>query len=168
MRVPLSTLAAAALLTGLVATTGAAAPSFVGSFRDWNVYTVDQNGQTICYIASVPKKQDGNWNNRGDPALLVTRLPNGSADEVSVQPGYSFKPESTVEVKIGGRSWELFTQGEHAWATTSEDDQALVAAMKAGSDLTVRGTSTRDTFSLDTFSLLGFTAAHQAMVQACQ
>ena len=40
--------------------------------------------------------------------------------------------------------------------------------MKAGSDLTVRGTSTRDTFSLDTFSLLGFTAAHQAMVQACQ
>jgi hypothetical protein len=32
----------------------------------------------------------------------------------------------------------------------------------------VRGTSTRRTYSLDTYSLLGFTAAYEAMVNACR
>jgi hypothetical protein len=32
----------------------------------------------------------------------------------------------------------------------------------------VRGTSVKGTFSLDTYSLLGFTAAYQAMVDACR
>jgi hypothetical protein len=31
----------------------------------------------------------------------------------------------------------------------------------------VRGTSTKGTYSLDTYSLLGFTAAYQAMTDAC-
>ena len=39
--------------------------------------------------------------------------------------------------------------------------------MKRGTDMTVRGTSTRNTFSLDTYSLLGFTAAYDAMIEAC-
>jgi hypothetical protein len=33
--------------------------------------------------------------------------------------------------------------------------------------MTVRGTSVRNTFSLDTYSLLGFTAAYDAMIEAC-
>ena len=33
--------------------------------------------------------------------------------------------------------------------------------------MTVRGTSTRDTYSLDTYSLSGFTAAYEAMRDAC-
>jgi hypothetical protein len=33
--------------------------------------------------------------------------------------------------------------------------------------MTVRGTSTLSTYSLDTYSLLGFTAAYDAMVEAC-
>ena len=40
--------------------------------------------------------------------------------------------------------------------------------MKGGNDMTVRGTSTRSTYSLDTYSLLGFTAAYEAMVAACR
>ena len=44
----------------------------------------------------------------------------------------------------------------------------MIAAMKRGSQLKVRGTSTRDTYSLDTYSLLGFTAAYNAMLNACK
>ena len=47
------------------------------------------------------------------------------------------------------------------------DDRALVEAMKRGSSMTVRGTSTRGTYSLDTYSLKGFTAAIEAMRDAC-
>jgi hypothetical protein len=34
--------------------------------------------------------------------------------------------------------------------------------------MTVRGTSAKGTFSVDTYSLLGFTAAYQAMTDACR
>ena len=39
--------------------------------------------------------------------------------------------------------------------------------MRRGVDMTVRGTSTKNTYSLDTYSLLGFTAAYEAMQEAC-
>jgi len=39
--------------------------------------------------------------------------------------------------------------------------------MKRGSKLTVRGTSRKDTYSLDTYSLKGFTKTHKAIVKAC-
>jgi hypothetical protein len=39
--------------------------------------------------------------------------------------------------------------------------------MKRGTDMTVRGTSVKNTYSLDTYSLLGFTAAYKAMIDAC-
>jgi hypothetical protein len=89
-------------------------------------------------------------------------------DEVSVQPGYSYREGSEVEVTIGGREFSLFTRGEHAWTKSEDADQTLIAAMKGGNDMTVRGTSTRGTYSLDTYSLLGFTAAYEAMVAACR
>lgn len=143
-------------------------PKFIASHRDWTVYEVDDPKGKICYIASEPTKQDGNYSRRGNPAVLVARLPGEPVSEqVSVQPGYAYRRGSTVEVSIEGREFELFTQGEHAWARTDADDQALIEAMRRGVSMTIRGTSVRDTFSLDTYSLNGFTAAYQAMRDAC-
>jgi Invasion associated locus B (IalB) protein len=160
----------AVLLTSVLSG-GAAAqtPEFLGSHRDWNVYAFTENGNKICYMASEPKKQDGDYTRRGDPALLVTRRPGSPAvDEVSVQPGYSYLEGSEVEVNVGRRKFMLFTHGEHAWTTSEQADRELINAMKAGSDMTVRGTSAKRTYSLDTYSLLGFTAAYNAMVDACK
>ena len=146
----------------------AATPGLVGSFQDWNVYALDQGSGRLCYAASEPKKQDGNYKRRGPAAVIVARLPGESGTEqVSVQPGYSYKEGSNVRVTVDGQEFSLFTKGEHAWTNSSKEDAALIAAMQAGKDLTVRGTSTRDTWSLDTYSLLGFTAAHKAMRDAC-
>ena len=143
-------------------------PEFLGSHRDWNVYAFTEDSQKICYMASEPKKQEGDYTRRGNPAVLVTRRPGSPAvDEVSVQPGYSYLEGSEVEVDIGGRKFMLFTRGEHAWTKSQEADQTLINAMKRGSNMTVRGTSVKRTYSLDTYSLLGFTAAYQAMVEAC-
>lgn len=146
----------------------AQAPQFLGSFKDWNVYAFDEDGQKICYMASEPKKQDGNYERRGSPAVLVTRRPGPEvADEVSVQPGYNYLDGSDVEVQVDSRQFLLFTRGEHAWTKSKDEDQNLIGAMKRGRDMTVKGTSTRSTFSLDTYSLLGFTKAYSAMLQAC-
>jgi len=163
-----------ALVAGLVGMLGlgaeaiAQAPQFLGNFRDWHLYAYDDASGRICYIASKPTEEAGNWNRRGPAAVLVSRLPVPDASEqVSVQPGYTFKSGSTVAVKIGNREWQLFTQGEHAWANTDDEDRAIIQAMQAGVDMTVRGTSQLDTYSLDTYSLLGFTAAFEAMRDAC-
>ena len=143
-------------------------PQFVGSHRDWNVYKFRDADETICYIASEPKKQEGNYTRRGNPAVLVTRRPGARVlYEVSVQPGYDYLDGSDVEIQIDRRRFLLFTRGEHAWAPKEEDDRNLISAMRRGVDMTVRGTSTKNTYSLDTYSLLGFTAAYEAMQEAC-
>lgn len=164
------------LIIGLLATAavGVAAaqdtpvPDYVGTYRDWNVYKFEDGDATICYMASEPKKQEGNYTRRGNPAVLVTRRPAPRVvDEVSVQPGYSYLDGSDVEIQIDRRKFLLFTKGEHAWARTEEDDKKLISAMRRGVNMTVRGTSIKSTYSLDTYSLLGFTAAYEAMVGAC-
>ena len=73
-----------------------------------------------------------------------------------------------MEAKVDGRPFKLFTEGEHAWTRTNDEDRALIGAMKAGASMTVRGTSVRNTYSMDSFSLSGFTAAMDAMRAACQ
>ncbi|HLT03123.1 MAG TPA: invasion associated locus B family protein [Geminicoccaceae bacterium] len=159
----------ALLLTPVLSHAAAAqTPEFLGTHRDWNVYAFTEDNQKICYIASEPKKQEGDYTRRGNPAVLVTRRPGSPAvDEVSVQPGYSYLEGSEVKVDVDGRDFMLFTRGEHAWTKSQEADRALINAMKRGVDMTVRGTSTKKTYSLDTYSLLGFTAAYEAMVNAC-
>ncbi|HEX6142338.1 MAG TPA: invasion associated locus B family protein [Geminicoccaceae bacterium] len=144
-------------------------PEYLGTHRDWNVYRFVDGDQVICYMASEPKKQEGNYQRRGNPAVLVTRRPSPRVvDEVSVQPGYSYQSGSEVEVEVdGGRKFLMFTRGEHAWTKSEDADKQLISAMRRGTDMTVRGTSVKNTFSLDTYSLLGFTAAYEAMVDAC-
>ncbi|MFO1120388.1 MAG: invasion associated locus B family protein [Rhodospirillales bacterium] len=46
-------------------------------------------------------------------------------------------------------------------------DRAIVAAMKAGKAMIVRGTSARGTLTTDTYSLSGFSAALAAIDKAC-
>ena len=150
------------------AQTAAAAPKQISAHRDWSVYEVTDSRGRICYIASEPTAQSGNYSRRDPPAVLVARLPGTPAsEEVSVQPGYAYRKNSSVDVKVDGRPFKMFTDGEHAWTRTNDEDRTLIAAMKGGVSMTVRGTSIRDTYSLDTYSLSGFTAAYDAMRAAC-
>jgi hypothetical protein len=149
-------------------TAAAQTPTRLSTHRDWTVYEVNNDTGKLCYIASEPSAQEGNYRRRDNPAVLVARLPGSPpSEQVSVQPGYTYRSGSTVDVKIEGTTFELFTQGEHAWTQTDAEDRSLIDAMRRGVTMTVRGTSTRDTFSLDTYSLNGFTAAFEAMRNAC-
>jgi hypothetical protein len=160
---------AALLATALAAPAGAASPRFVGTFQDWNVYTVDNQNGVLCYAASEPRKEEGNYTRRGSPAVIVAKLPGDPPNEqVSAQPGYSFKTGTDAEVTVDDRSFRMFTRGEHAWTSTSAEDEAMIEAMKKGREMKVRGTSIKDTWSLDTYSLSGFTAAYNAMLDACK
>ena len=161
---------AVGLLAALASVSPAAAqtPKFVSTHRDWTLYQVDGDKGRVCYVASEPTKQEGDYKKRGNPAVLVARLPGDPpSEQVSVQLGYGYKKGSEAEVAIGKQKFTLFTQGEHAWARTDADDKSLIGAMRKGDTMVIKGTSTKDTTSTDTYSLAGFAPAYEAMREAC-
>lgn len=161
----------AALVAGLpLFASMAAEQRTIERFRAWTLYEYDDGATRLCYIASEPSASDGNYARRGPPAVLVTRLPaEPDSDEVSVQPGYPYLSDSRVAVAVdGSEKFTMFTQGEYAWTDGRSADAALIAAMKRGREMTVRGTSQKNTWSEDTYSLLGFTAAYNALQRTCQ
>ena len=87
--------------------------------------------------------------------------------EVSFTGGYPFAEGSTVSMQIGSSTFELFTDGEMAWAASEQDDQRIVTAMKRGAEAVLTARSSRGTQTQDTFSLLGFTAAVEDAEARC-
>ncbi|MEM6408399.1 MAG: invasion associated locus B family protein [Pseudomonadota bacterium] len=144
----------------------------VNAERDWSVF-VEEN-PTQCWVVSSPKEtvntRDGRVVavNRGDILMFVSYWPNsGKMGEVSFTGGYPFGDGSTVTVEIGGTRFEMFTNGETAWAASADDDNKIITAMKRGADATVSGVSSRGTNTRDKFSLLGFTAALEDAEKRC-
>lgn len=138
---------------------------------DWNVFAEENPKE--CWGVTVPKEtvntRDGQPVSvrRGDILLFVTYRP-GAAGEVSFTGGYPFAEGSTVSVDVDGNAFELFTDGEWAWPATPEQDAALLAAMKAGTQATLSARSGKGTQTKDTFSLRGFTAAMTEAEARCK
>lgn len=162
--------ASAALLSWLLLAGPTAAETIerISDHKAWSAFRYKEDGETICYMASTPKKAEGDYNSRGDIFAIVTHRPaSNRVGEISINAGYSYKKESSVRLKIGSKSWDLFTDGTSAWAPTAREDKAIVKAMRAGSSMVVKGTSARGTLTTDTYSLLGFTKALGAINKAC-
>jgi len=140
----------------------------IGRFGDWEAYTRGGKDDRFCYIVSKPKEASLR-SRRGDIFLLIWHRPaKKEFDVVQVDAGYSFKKETEVEVKVGGDEWQLFTRDGNAWTYRGEDDSSIVQAMRKGSRLTVKGTSSRNNPTTDSYSLKGVTAAHRAIDKACR
>lgn len=147
------------------------APSsgFIDNFDDWSAFNEKENGKPLCYMASLPKKLEGDYSQRGDTYVMITHRPaEKTVGEVSVRAGYAYKEGSEVEVRIdSNQPFKLFTDQGFAWTRDAKTDQAIVTSMKAGSTLIVVGASGRGTLTTDTYSLKGFTAAYEAIAKAC-
>lgn len=151
-----------------VGATAAAADKVLGLYGDWGAQTFTEGKNTGCSMWSQPTKGEGSYKQRGAVYAYVTHRPwDKRLNEVSFAAGYAYKKDSTVEVKIGGEKFTLFTDGETAWSRSPKDDKQLVDAMRRGSDMTVVGTSSRGTKTTDTYSLMGFTKAYEAIGKAC-
>jgi hypothetical protein len=136
----------------------------VNAETNWSVFVEDD--PTQCWVVSTPQQtvntRDGRVVavNRGEILMYVSYWPaQEKRGEVSFASGYPFAEGSTVTLAIGTTTFELFTDGEMAWAASEQDDARLITAMKRGSDAVLTARSSRGTQTQDTFSLLGFTAA---------
>jgi hypothetical protein len=142
---------------------------------DWTVF-VEENPKQ-CWVVSPPipgrtrNTQDGRVVavNRGDIYMFVSFWPESEQlGEVSFMGGYPFADGSSVALTVGDSEFELFTDGDIAWAASPEDDRRIATAMKRGVEATVVGLSSRGTTTSDTFSLMGFTAAYEDALKRCE
>ncbi|MEM6895891.1 MAG: invasion associated locus B family protein [Pseudomonadota bacterium] len=159
---------------------GATSPAFaqetstnrVAGNTDWSVFA--DSDPTECWGVSAPKEtvntRDGRVvaARRGEILLMVFYRPSAQVTgQLNFTGGYPFASGSTVNLNIDGTEFELFTEGEWAWAASPGEDARIVTAMKRGSQAVVTGRSSRGTTTQDTFSLLGFTAAVEDAEQRC-
>ena len=171
--IPLQRLGAIALLITSFGVGPVAAqssdPELLGEFNDWAAYTYKAADTKVCYISSRPKASEPK-NAKRDPAfLLVTHMPGRKVrGEISTIIGYPFKKDSTAKLTIDTAEFELFTNADGAWADTTATEKKIVAAMKAGKALKVKGTSWRGTETEDSYSLSGISAALAAIDKACK
>jgi invasion protein IalB len=143
-------------------------PKPIGRYGAWQALTFEESGNIACYIISEPAKSEGKYNTRGKVYALITHRPTSKQLNVlTIIAGYTYKDKSDVTIQIGEEKFSLFTDQGTAWAPDAETDQKLVEAMKGGSDMIVRGISSRDTETTDTYSLQGFTKAYNAIGEAC-
>ncbi len=145
-------------------------PVELGEYGDWTAYSYKEGKNTVCYMASTPKKDEGNYKKRGDIYAVVTHRPaDKSYNVTNFVAGYKYKKGSNVTVKIGTTTFHnLFTNDENAWAPDTATDKKLVEAMKRGEKMIVEGTSFRGTKTKDTYSLAGFSRAYQAISAKCK
>ncbi len=145
-------------------------PVSMGTFEDWESFSYQDQGKPVCYIYSTPKKTESLKKVKRDPVyFLVTNYPGRKIKgQVSTIIGYPFKESSVVTVKVDDASFELYTNGDAAWAATPEVEAAIVKAMKTGKIFTVTGTSWKGTETTDSYSLAGISKALDKIDSSCK
>ena len=143
------------------------AQTLINNFKDWSAFSVIKGKSKICYIASVPKKETGEYTARGNTYILVTHRPDEKKRDIfELRAGYIFKKDSEAVLNIDGQIIKLYTDRGTAWA---EDDiePKILKLMIRGKSMKVTGFLKRGTKTEDFYSLIGFTSAYNAISKAC-
>ena len=161
----------ATAITALFVLTAAAAaqsPTRIKQFDAWGAYSYNSGNSKVCYVLSVPTAKNPANVNHGDIFFLVSQRPGQNISyEPQAMMGYPLKEASKVEVDVDGRKFSLFTRGNSAWVENAAEEPQLVAAMRAGSAMTVKAVSRRGTETSYSYSLKGVTAALN-QINSCQ
>ena len=164
IKMALST-AALVLLTASAAQ--AVTAKSLGQFSDWSAATYGQGDTQRCFIMSKPSTEEPSDLRHGEVFFFMQTSDGDSDTESSFQTGYDFARNSIVTVTIGDDSFRMLTEGNNAWLDQLEREPALLAAMRAGSSMTLEARSARGNVTTYSFSLAGVTAASR-MMQRCQ
>ena len=130
----------------------------------WNYVTESD----YCFIGSLPIKSDiPEGKKRGETYILVYRINKNPDAIVQIEAGYPYDQNKIVEVIID-KSLHKFSSEEGTPETAWTDkDKEVIYAMKKGIELTIFGISARGTKTTDTYTLNGFTAAYNKLINDC-
>ncbi len=143
-------------------------PNTIGDYQAWSAATFADDDTPTCYAVSTPIESTPQNVRRGEIYVMVSRRSSERTDELILASGYPFKPGTAASVSIGTSKFALTTGNEFAWMRVGDGVAPLVKAMMGGQQMIVAGVSARGTQTTDKYSLLGFTAAYQAIVKSCK
>jgi hypothetical protein len=154
-----------ALMIALCATPAAAqSVQALGEFRDWNAYSAADGTGQVCFAMSKPTDVSPAVDGYTQAYLYLTNRPTeGVSNEVNLVAGFNFAPDQPATLTVSGKSFALFTQRDAAWLLDSTQNDDLAGALRAGSTVTIEGTSEKGILVTETFSLSGATAASRAI-----
>ena len=100
--------------------------------------------------------------------FVASRPGENVRNEVSVMIGYPFKAGADATVEVGTAKFAMNTQSDGAWIKNVAEEARLIDIMRKGSELTVTGTSSKGTQSVDRYSLKGLSQALDRTSQECK
>ncbi|MBM3619820.1 MAG: hypothetical protein FJX20_03935 [Alphaproteobacteria bacterium] len=145
-------------------------PRQIAAIVQWRALAAGPPDNPVCYVTHQPGAVLQAGQRVGPrPMLMVAWRPaKASANVVTVFAAYRFKAGSEAILEFSPRlSYKLFTNRDTAWATSAEDDAAIVEGMRGAQFVVVRGTNEAGAPMADTYSLIGFTAAAASAIQTC-
>ena len=140
----------------------------IGKFKDWESFTLLQNGNKICFAQSIPIVRATKKLKREPSRLFVSFRPaENIKNEISVTNGYEFKIKAPVSAKSGKKSYDLFSKGKFAWVVDDKDEKKLIVTMKKASRLMIIGNTNKGDQTTDHYSMMGFTKAYNTAKKSC-
>ncbi len=157
----LATIFAVGMMGIAVSTTAyAQSPNRIKQHNAWGAYSHTSATGKICYILSIPVKKEPEDRDHGDVYFMLSQHPGQpGALEPQFTVGYPFKESSKVSLIIDGKTFSMFTRGTNAWMENPAEETQVIAAMRAGRDMSVSAFSRRGTNTKYTYSLSGVTAS---------
>ena len=127
-----------------------------------------EKSDEYCYIGSLAIETDlPSDKKRGDFYVLVYKNIGNPDTVVQIEAGYSYKVPSDIIISIDKGEYKLYTTEDLPTAAWTEEDSKVIFAMKKGLELKVTGESSRGTVTNDTYTLNGFTAAYNKLIEEC-
>ena len=140
----------------------------IGKFKDWESFTLLQNGNKVCFAQSIPVVRAPKKLKREPSRLFVSFRPaENIKNEISVTNGYEFKIKTPVTAKSGKKSYDLFSKGKFAWVVDDKDEKKLIVTMKKASRLMIIGNTNKGDQTTDHYSMMGFTKAYNTAKKSC-
>lgn len=166
----LKSAAAFALVASLILTVPASAQQvrMLGEHRAWSSYAANDAAGPVCFAMTKPESVAPTPDGYSQAYIYVTNRPaENVATEFSLVAGFVFQPDSKATIDVGGQVFNLFTQNDAAWLDDAGQSAELASAMRAGSSMTVEGTTATGIKVTQNYSLSGATAAQQSIGSGC-
>jgi invasion protein IalB len=149
---------------------GSDKPEQLGSFGEWGAYAAQNGRNRTCYALGQPKERAPKAKLKDSAAYIFisTRPAENIHNEVAINLGYPTKDGSAAVADIDGDSYELITKGANAWVKDQAREREFVGALRGGSKLIVKASSSKGTNTTDSYSLRGLSDALARAVQECK
>lgn len=140
----------------------------LGEHRAWSSYGASDASGAVCFAMTKPESVTPTPDGYSQAYIYITNRPaENVSNEFNLVAGFAFQPDSRATVTVGGQSFNLFTQNDAAWLDDAGQSDALASAIRAGSSMTVEGTTAAGIKVVQAYSLSGATAAQQSIGAEC-